>query len=79
MCRNFEEPLNEGLFGSSVLPAHILIGTREVQLGEIVRRAFADCGVTAEEWNAIDPFNRDILIVAAVHDLREEVALAVSC
>lgn len=63
-----------GLFGSDILPSTIKVGPRDVQLGDVVRRAHADSGLTVEQWNDLDGCDREVLLICAVFDLREEEA-----
>jgi len=60
------------LFGSSLLPGLIWIGSREVQLGEIVRRAFADSRLNVEDWNDLKPLTREILLARTIYEMRAE-------
>jgi hypothetical protein len=70
---NHMEPL--GLYGSSILPALIPIGIKQVQLGDVVRRAQKDSGLCAEHWNKLQPVERDLLLVAVCHALIREAAI----
>lgn len=60
------------LYGSSLLPAIIRIGSKDVQLGDVVRRALADSGLTADEWNNLKPLTRETLLARAVYEMRAE-------
>jgi hypothetical protein len=60
------------LFGSSVLPATMFIAYVEVQLGDIVRRAQADSGLSVEDWNRLPPVQREYKLVDAIYKMREE-------
>lgn len=64
------------LYGSSVLPAMIWIGGKEVQLGTVVNRALNDSGLTAEQWNALTDLEREYKLVDAVYAMRAEAQLA---
>ena len=63
-----------GLYGSSILPALIPIGVRQVQLGDVVRRAQADSGLCAEHWNELSAFERDIYLLSTAHLMLREAA-----
>ena len=55
------------LYGSAhFLGAFTMNGT-EVSLGEIVRAAFSRAAVTEEQWNEMDPFKRDLLILQEIY------------
>ncbi|HLK36058.1 MAG TPA: hypothetical protein VKU41_04850 [Polyangiaceae bacterium] len=45
---------------------------REVQLGDIVRRAFAESGLDKESWNALPPLDREGRLAKAIYDMRDE-------
>lgn len=60
------------LYGSSNLPSHIGIGGKQVQLGDVVRRAFQDSRLTEEQWNAEDETDREHRLVDAIADMRVE-------
>lgn len=60
------------LFGSSILPSMILIVDKEVQLGDVVRRAFADSGLTVEEWNNLPEHEREDSLARAISVMRFE-------
>lgn len=62
------------LFGSSYLPSTIYIAGREYTLGDIVRRAFTDSGLSSEGWNNQKPVERDIRLVKALHAIDEETS-----
>lgn len=57
------------LYGSNIFPAYINVGAERVQLGEIVRRAFADSGMTQEEWNDLTEREREHKLVDAYYDM----------
>jgi len=58
------------LLGSSLLPAMIWIGEKQVQLGDVVCKAFEKTGLTASEWNALEPLKREGLLAETVYALR---------
>jgi hypothetical protein len=61
------------LLGTDSMPAVVDIGGREVQLGDIVRRAYENSGApSAEAWNAADASSRDVYINAALEQMRAE-------
>lgn len=60
------------LMGSSLLPSIIRIGSKEIQLGEVVRRAFAESGLTVDEWNALKELTREHLLARVVYEMRDE-------
>lgn len=57
------------LLGSSLLPSTVF---GRWQLGDVVRRAFADSGMSAEEWNAASEVAREHRLVDAAYAMREE-------
>lgn len=62
----------EFLFGSSLLPSLIIVGTKEVQLGEVVRRSVNDSGLSTQQWNDLEPLKREAYLAATVYKMREE-------
>lgn len=50
------------LIGSSIHPAIVQIGGEDVQLGDVVRAAAAESGLSDEEWNALADGEREALI-----------------
>lgn len=60
------------LLGSSLIPAFIRIGFRDVQLGDVVRRGHADSRLSVDEWNALDPLRREGWLAKVVYDMRTE-------
>jgi hypothetical protein len=60
------------LLGSSLLPPMIRIGDKDVPLGDVVRRALYDSGLTAKLWNDLDPLEREGLLARAVYTMRAE-------
>lgn len=64
-----EETLN----GSSTLPADIEIAEGQtVQLGEIVMKAHARSGLSAEAWNALPDDEREALLAKEIEHARSE-------
>jgi hypothetical protein len=62
-----------GLHGTNALPAIVEIAAgKSVQLGEIVRAAHAQSGLSVEDWNALPQENRDDLLRKIVADLRAD-------
>ena len=59
-----------GLLGSDVQPSLIEIKGKEVQLGYVVRHAFAASELTPEAWNALDNEDREARIAAAIEEMR---------
>lgn len=64
------------LLGSSVLPAMIWIGNKEVQLGTIVNRALSDSELTADQWNSLTELEREYRLVDAIYAMRAEARFA---
>lgn len=64
----------DSLLGSTLLPAVMIIGVREVQLGEIVARAHKDSGLSVAQWNALPELEREALIAKAVYSMRAEAS-----
>jgi hypothetical protein len=64
------------LLGSSILPSDVYIGELDghVQLGNIVRRAFIESKLTADEWNNLPAIDREIILVKTVYAMRSELA-----
>lgn len=60
------------LLGSNILPAHIWIKNEERQLGDVVRRAHKDSGLSVDAWNALSEKAREYLLVDAVYAMRAE-------
>jgi len=60
------------LYGSSLLPAMIDIGGKQVQLGDVVRRAHYDSGLTVDMWNNLEPLVREGHLAKAVYQMRAE-------
>ena len=60
------------LYGSCIFPGLVRIKWDEVQLGDIVRRAFADSGLTTEQWNNLSERDREHKLVDAFYDMRSE-------
>lgn len=60
------------LYGSSLLAPTIRIGKVDVQLGDIVRRAYRDLGLSVEEWNALEPLKREGLLAKTIYEMRAE-------
>ncbi len=59
------------LNGSSTLPAMIEIAAgKSFQLGEIVRTAFSESGLTVEAWNALDETERDRRLNAVIDAMK---------
>ena len=60
------------LYGSSLLAPTIRIGKADVQLGDIVRRAYKDLGLSVDEWNSLEPLKREGLLAKAIYEMRAE-------
>lgn len=60
------------LLGSSLLPSMIYVGGKEIPLGDVVRRAFHDIKLTSQQWNDLDPLDREGLLARAVYTMRAE-------
>lgn len=60
--------------GSSTLPALIDIAGVEVQLGTVVAAAHAASGLSAADWDALDPAKRDELLNAQIETMRAAAA-----
>jgi hypothetical protein len=58
------------LFGSSILPSEIFIGSRRVQLGTVVVRAQANSGLSAEEWNDLLDLEREAHLARTIYAMR---------
>lgn len=64
----------QGLFGSSILASHVDIGLEaRVQLGEIVRAAHAESGLSVEAWNALPDADREERLANAVEAMKAAV------
>ena len=50
----------------------IWIGGVEIQLGTVIARAHKESGLTVDEWNAIEPLQREGLLAKVVYDMRAE-------
>lgn len=62
------------LIGTDVLPASVDIGKDEpLPLGEVVRQAHAETGISVDEWNNLPQPLRDKLILLHVQFLRGEI------
>lgn len=63
-----EKAEETALLGSSKQPATFKLANGEdIQLGEVVRRAYAESGcATPEEWNALDEETREEYVASAV-------------
>jgi hypothetical protein len=64
------------LHGSSVLPAIIDVGGRQVQLGGLVVAAARMSGHSTETWNALSEGDREAHLAKALEVLRADPALA---
>lgn len=69
------EPPVEALLGTDKLPSMVDIAEgRHAQLGDIVRGAFQESGLSAADWNALDPTDRDDFILAHLDVMRAAFA-----
>lgn len=59
-----KQEANGVLIGSDSFDAILNVGGKDVQLGDVVARAFAASGMSADEWNALGAEDRDDLIEA---------------
>ena len=64
------------LTGSDLYPATMAFGTKELSLGDVVRRAHAESGLSATAWNELDQAVRDEAIMLTVGRLQAEAAEA---
>lgn len=65
------------LLGSSVLPSTLeLTGQETMTLGDLVGRSFKDSGLTADEWNALDPEAREVRLAATWNTMKAEAVAA---
>jgi hypothetical protein len=64
------------LTGSDLYPAMMAFGTKELSLGDVVRRAHAESGLSASAWNALEQPVRDEAIMLTVGRLQAEAAEA---
>ena len=55
----------------------ILIGDQEVQLGDVVRRAFSDSELTVEEWNDMPEESREDLLAGTIAIMKHEAQFEV--
>ena len=63
------------LVGSDLLPSDVEIAEGQtVQLGDVVARAHAASGLTAEAWNALPGDEREALLAAEVDKMKAEAA-----
>lgn len=60
------------LLGINLLPVRVYIRGKEVSLGDLVRRSFADSRMTAAEWNDQTELERDLRLVNTYYAMREE-------
>jgi hypothetical protein len=60
-----------GIMGSSKFPSFIQVGSSEVTLGMVVRKAFADSGLSVEAWNNLPEVERDAHLQKVVDNLVE--------
>lgn len=67
-----DQPEEKFLLGSSLQPALVQIGDQELQLGDVVRRAKADSGLSVEAWNELAEDDREKAISRAVAALQAE-------
>ena len=70
--RHQESTIARSLYGSSVHESTYEIGGHTYQLGDVVEKAFAASGLTAEEWNALEEGDRHAKIDIALDDLDAE-------
>jgi hypothetical protein len=68
------EPPPETLLGSSVQPAIIKVGEREVQLGELVRRAYEKSGLNVAGWNALPVDERELHLQVELEDMQKQAS-----
>lgn len=59
-----EDLADVALHGSGTLDAIVNIGEHRVQLGGLVLASFRESGLTTADWNALEPAERDELLVA---------------
>jgi hypothetical protein len=64
------------LTGSDLYPATMAFGTKELSLGDVVRRAHAESGLSATAWNELEQPVRDEAIMLTVGRLQAEAAEA---
>lgn len=60
------------LLGSSILPSITYIGDKPIQLGDFVRRAFQESGLTIEEWNNLKELDREARLAKVIYTMRAE-------
>jgi hypothetical protein len=71
---DFEDDDDPALIGSATLPSTIVIAEGvEVQLGDIVTKAFEVSSLTAKEWNALSQEERDAMLDEQI-TIQKEVA-----
>lgn len=61
------------LYGSDLLPAIVEIAGEKIALGDIVRQAFVDSGLTPDAWNALAGLDREQRLTAAVWLIRAKI------
>jgi len=64
------------LYGSDVHEALYTIADQQIQLGEIVSKAFEASGLTPEDWNALEAEDRHARIDIALDDMADALDAA---
>jgi hypothetical protein len=73
MLKEGEEVVPPALYGSDFLPAVLELAGEKIALGDIVRQAFVDSGLTPDAWNALDGLDREKRLTAAVWLIRAKI------
>lgn len=60
------------LYGSSVLPPVIIVGTKSLALGDIVARAHTKSKLTIDEWNNLPELTRELELIKTIYEMRAE-------
>ncbi len=58
------------LYGSSVLPSVIIVGTKSLTLGDIVARSYAKSKLTIDEWNNLPELTREFELIKTIYEMR---------
>jgi hypothetical protein len=58
------------LLGSDTLNAELQVGEGTIQLGTLVAAAHEASGLSAEDWNALDPAKRDEMLLNELEIIR---------
>ena len=62
------------LYGSNSFCSSFVINGVTYTLGDVVRYAFAQSGLSHDEWNERPEVERDIALVLAIRDIKNQTA-----